>query len=164
MAGMGLGAFVPDSQKYHPTYPHLFVPAWHPHAPAHGPCSSCIAHADADSFSGSSCSLKKHVEMFLEIIGTIDPSSTMVSYVSTFHGDLAFCCYFSHVSPILECLPFRFSPLHRGPGFQLTAMTACLTVYTHSCPPKSLHDDRRTGWQKLGWQGENEKNLQHLHV
>lgn len=62
------GTFVPDSHKCHPTYPYRLVPAWHPHAPAHGPCSSCITHADADGIAGSSCSLKKHVEMFLEVI------------------------------------------------------------------------------------------------
>lgn len=127
------GAFVPDSQKCHPTYPYQFVPAWHPHAPAHRPCSSCITHAGTGGFAGSSCSLKKHIEMFLEVIGTIDPSLTTVGYVSTFHRSLAFCCYFFPISPISECLSFRFSPLHWGPSFQLIIMA----VYASSCPHKN---------------------------
>lgn len=150
--------------KMSPHLPLLVHPSLAPTWPCTGPCSSCITHADTDIFAGSSCSLKKHVEMFLEVIGTIDPSSTIVSYVSTFCGGLPFCCYFSPISPILECLCFRFSPLHWGHGFHLIAMTACLTVYISSCPPELLHNDRRAGWQKLVWQGESEKNLQHFHV
>lgn len=123
------GAFVPDSHKCHPTYPYWLVPAWPTHVPAHGPCSSCNTHADADGFAGSSCSLKKHIGMFLEVIRTIDPSSTTASYISTFRGWRSLLLFFP-VSPILRVSVFQVFPF---------TLRTCFSADCHDSLSHSLH-------------------------
>lgn len=160
MIGTGLGArneMVPLGQpaiNVTPTHPSWLCPAWHPHALAHGPPSSCVTHKDGAYSAGSS--LEQDAGMFLEATGITDLSSNQGCCVLTFPRAIASCCYFPSISPVYEtvvvCL--FFFPLHEGHGFQTDHLTIC----TSTSPYESLHHQRGAGGQKSGWQQNGEKN------